>query len=84
LSKPKLRIVSGPVPHCLAFDTVGDKIYAQNHERQLLVYSAQGEKIADFNFGRECGDTRRLLVHPGGNKLCLQTRMRLFFVQLPQ
>ncbi len=72
LSQPVSVLASGAYPEALAFDRAGGKLYTQNHDFQLIVFTPQGEqqkqyKLAAQNFGTN--DVQQILPHPSGNRL---------------
>ena len=60
-------------PHAIGFDLKAGLIYAENLNRQLIVFDAQGNKLNEFRLGKLAGGpsrtVRQFLVHPDGRKL---------------
>jgi hypothetical protein len=83
LHMPKLQVTSGAYPRTVGFDPVTGKIYAQNFEVQLLVFSATGEKEREIKLTRRGNEPRAFVPHPQGNKL-LVIADGVFWVELPE
>jgi hypothetical protein len=84
LQKPVMTIESGNSPRLLAFDFPARQIYAQNNQKQLIVYSPAGDKIKDYVFNRDKDATsQKFLVHPTGRCLMILTGGKLDWVTLP-
>lgn len=80
LQSPHLGIETGAYPQMLAFDQKAKKIYAQNHDCQLIVFNHGGVHEGAYRWDR--GDVKRMIAHPKGNSLCLLTETRLMYVEL--
>jgi tetratricopeptide (TPR) repeat protein/V8-like Glu-specific endopeptidase len=84
LQKTVMTIASGAAPHELAFDVPARQIYAQNNQRQLIVFSPGGEKIKDYILNRDADpDTVKFLVHPTGRSLVVLAGGSVQWVTLP-
>jgi hypothetical protein len=84
LQTPVMTIQSGPAPRLLAFDFPARQIYAQNNQKQLIVYSPSGDKIKDYVFNKDKdATTEKFLVHPSGRSLMILTGGGLEWVTLP-
>jgi hypothetical protein len=83
VNKPAFTLEQGAYPGVVGFDPEGKRIYAQNFEHPLQVFSATGVKKKEYNFGN-AKDVRQYLVHPGGNRLLLLTDMDLSWIELPK
>jgi tetratricopeptide (TPR) repeat protein len=84
LQKPVMTIASGLSPRLLAFDFPARQIYAQNDQKQLIVYSPTGDKIKDYVFNKDKDATaQKFLVHPSGRSLMILTGGKLDWVTLP-
>src|SRR5207253_8265932 len=81
LDRPALVLTTGAYPRALAFDPRGGRIYAQNHQHQLLVYTAGGIKQKEYRLGD--AEAKQLLVHPAGGKLLVLTGERLYRIDVP-
>jgi DNA-binding beta-propeller fold protein YncE len=82
-SKPAFTLEQGSVPAAVGFDPEGKRIYSQNIEKALLVFSATGIKKKEYALGGGL-EVRQYLVHPGGNKLLLLTEKALNWIELPK
>ncbi len=81
LQKAHLGMSTGRFPKTIGFDSVGKKIYAQNMDAQLLVFTMEGARESAFLLpGRSM--TRMLVAHPQGNRVCVMTQDLLFWVEL--
>ena len=69
LRQPKLKIESGAYPRKIGFDGVSGKVYAQNHDYQLMLFSKAGAQEATFQLTRRGDQTQDLIVHPAGSRL---------------
>jgi S1-C subfamily serine protease len=74
-------ISSGAYPRALAFDSKAGLFYAQNFQKQLIIFSQGGIKKKEYQLGG--GDPKQFLAHPQGRKLLLLTAQKLFYVELP-
>jgi S1-C subfamily serine protease len=83
LNRPQISVSSGAYPRQVAFDPKSGLIYAQNHEKQLIVFDPLGVRIKDFILGPS-GQVRQFLVHPEGRKLLVLTERKLYFVQVKE
>jgi hypothetical protein len=81
LGVPAVVIAQGAYPRTAAFDPRTGKIYAQNMERQLLVFNAQGKREREMALGGRGEDTAQILPHPEGGRLLVLTSARLCSVQ---
>jgi len=84
LQKPVMTIESGLSPRLLAFDFPARQIYAENNQKQLMVYSPAGDKIKDYVFNKDQNAvSQKFLVHPSGRSLMILTGGKLDWVMLP-
>ena len=91
LKKPRLRLKSGAYPTAVGFDTKSGLLYAQNFEKQLIIYDTDGIKLKEYNLNKTGGsNTRQFLVHPDGRKVLVlgtangpNTAASLWYVELP-
>ena len=84
LQKPVMIIESGVAPKELAFDVPARQIYAQNNQRQLIVFSPSGDKIKDYSLTKDkTPATVKFLVHPDGRSLLVLVGGTLQWVTLP-
>jgi hypothetical protein len=82
LSKPATVIESGAYPQALGFDVAGKAIYAQNHDKSLIVFNPGGAKGKEYQFAKKGGDVNGFAVHPDGGKL-FALADKLYWVELP-
>ena len=82
LDKPLAILKSGAYPVAIGFDPKAKLVYAQNHEKQLIVFTADGIKGKEYDLGT--GGTRQLLVHPDGRKLIVFADKKISYVELPK
>ncbi len=57
--------------------------YAQNHEKQLLIFDPVGVRLKEFTLG-PTGDVKQFLVHPDGRKVLILTEKKLYYVQISE
>ncbi len=79
LSQPQIMVTSGAYPRAMGFDPKAGLIYAQNHDKQLLIYDPSGVRLKEFNLG-PTGEVKQFLVHPDGRKVLVLTDRKLYFV----
>ena len=82
LDKPVTVIESGAYPQALGFDAVARSIYAQNHEKSLIVFSV-GLKGKEYDVTERGGDVHKFVVHPAGKRLFVLSERQLCWVELP-
>ena len=80
LDKPVTVIESGAYPQALGFDAVARSIYAQNHEKSLIVFSGAGLKGKEYDVTVAGGDVHKFVVHPEGKKLFILSERQLCWV----
>ncbi|MFO0970522.1 MAG: hypothetical protein U0793_33680, partial [Gemmataceae bacterium] len=80
--RPAFTLESGAYPRTVGFDPKADLAYAQNHGKQLIIFSMTGRKLQEHVLGR--GDTRQFLVHPEGRRIMVLMQDTLAFVQIPE
>jgi hypothetical protein len=83
LSQPILGISTGSIPRVFAFDQAAHKLYTQNYENQLLVFTSEGLKEREYPLSKRGDEVRQILVHPRGKQMLVLTDTQLFWVQLP-
>ncbi|HEY1379944.1 MAG TPA: serine protease [Gemmataceae bacterium] len=72
LKKSVLTLHQGAYPTAVGYDLPSGLLYGQNHESQLIVFTAKGIKLKEHNLlgGRGAGGfVKQFLVHPDGRKL---------------
>jgi S1-C subfamily serine protease len=87
-----LILGQGAHPQAVGFDLRSGLLYAQNSERQLLIFNGMGEKLKELNLdpGKDLSSPRQFLVHPHGRKLVVMSdpsagsiACKLWYVELP-
>jgi hypothetical protein len=81
LTRPQITIGSGAYPRQVGFDPKAGLVYAQNHEKQLLIFDPLGVRLKEFTLG-PTGDVKQFLVHPDGRKVLILTEKKLYYVQI--
>jgi hypothetical protein len=81
LTRPQITIGSGAYPRQVGFDPKAGLVYAQNHEKQLLIFDPLGVRLKEFTLG-PTGDVKQFLVHPDGRKVLILTDKKLYYVQI--
>lgn len=82
LNKPAMALYPSAYPHSAVVDPATGRFYTQNSDCRLIVFSAEGELENAYRW-YDCGDTKRLIVHPHGKKVLVITEARLAWVELP-
>ena len=85
LQAPVVKITSGAYPRRIAFDPRSGRVYAQNHDTQLLIFNMGGVKQGEFRLSQTASgrEVKRFLPHPQGNLLCILTEGELLLVEIP-
>ncbi|MDX2035394.1 MAG: hypothetical protein SFX72_01985 [Isosphaeraceae bacterium] len=83
LDKAEVVIATGSGSQAIGFDDVSGKIYAQNEDQTLIVFSASGGRERSLDLATRGGETRQLAVHPRGGKVLVLGAGRLDLVTLP-
>jgi V8-like Glu-specific endopeptidase/tetratricopeptide (TPR) repeat protein len=84
LQKPVMTIASGASPHEFGFDVPARQLYAQNNQRQLMVFSPSGDKIKEYTLDKDADpDSVKFLVHPSGRSLVVLAGGSVQWVTLP-
>lgn len=84
-SKPVIKGPTAPSPRreVLAFDRLGQKLYAGGSDRPTLwTINAEGQLEKEFFLGNGAGDSMQILVHPDGGELLLLTDRKLYRLEL--
>jgi S1-C subfamily serine protease len=84
LRKPAFGIRQGAYPRAVGFDPKAEVVYAQNHEKQLLIFSYTGLLRQQHELGPRNHGTTQFLVHPEGHRVLVLTSERLYAVELPR
>jgi serine protease Do len=84
LSKPVIAIKSGAYPRAFAFDKTAGRLYAQNYEYQLIVFTPGGIQEKTFKLAsRDREDTRQILPHASGRRVLVLTDKSIYWVEIP-
>jgi hypothetical protein len=85
LKTPAVTLASGPYPMAVGFDKAADLFYAQNADKQLIIFDKDANKLKEYSLtpGRAI-EVRQFLVHPEGRKLLVLTKNDLFSVEIPK
>jgi hypothetical protein len=78
IKKPAFVLRQGAYPKAVAFDPHHGRVFSQNHDSQLIVFSDTGLRQKEFSLG--IGDTRQILPHPERNALLLLTDKGLYWI----
>lgn len=84
LAKPVCILDSGPYPRTMAFDFTARRIYAQNIEKQLIIFTPKGIKQKEYTLFGRGEEPNRMLVHPSGHKVLVNCAAGLAWVELPK
>ncbi len=86
LTRPAFAIHAGAYPGVVGFDPAGGNVFAQNHDKQLIVFSMAGVKQKEYRIAPGPGpaeEPHEFAAHPRGNRLLIRFDRRLAFVELP-
>jgi hypothetical protein len=83
MSRPAFAIHQDAYPHTVAFSRTDGRLFSQNYERQLLIFSASGALQKEYTLAERGSDVQQILAHPDGSRLLLLTDKQLFYVELP-
>jgi hypothetical protein len=84
LDRPVGVIESGAYPRAIGFDTRKDRVYAQNHEFDLIVFTTGGMKLQSYRLGKKrtsIGGPVKFVVHPDGGKFLVATDAGICLVE---
>jgi hypothetical protein len=87
LREPAFIVHSGAAPRTLGFDRQAELVFGHNQEKELIVFTAKGDKIEEYNLpggGRLVTEPRQFLAHPDGRKLLIRAERDLYWVELPK
>jgi hypothetical protein len=85
LKTPALTLPSGAYPMAVGFDKSAGLFYAQNSEKQLIIFDKDANKLKEYSLAPGRGiDVRQFLVHPDGRKVLVLTPKELFAVEIPK
>jgi hypothetical protein len=83
LKKPLLTLASGAYPRLVAFDARGELAFAQNHDKQLLVFTLnKGSQRAEFTLTAAGDEPKQFVPHPTQRKLLVLTDKTLQLVEI--
>jgi S1-C subfamily serine protease len=80
--KPALVVEHGPYPAAVGFDPKAKRIYAQNAEKQLIVFSETGERRQEHALGPRGERVKQILVHPEGRRMLVLTFQKVYSAEL--
>jgi hypothetical protein len=83
-ARHQCTLEQGPNPQAVGFDLKAGRIYAQNNEHELMVFTLHGIKKKEYTLGKKPAESVvQYLVHPAGGRLVMLTRQAMYAVELP-
>ena len=84
LKTPAVTLKSGPYPSAVGFDPAAGLFYAQNSDKQLIVFDKAGNKLKEYALTDRLGGVQQFLVHPAGGKLQVLAGNHVFALDVPK
>lgn len=81
LGRPVITLAGGAYPGCIGLDKASKNVYLENHDYQLIIFTAKGKKVGEYVLTKDSNDVRQILVHPTGGKLFVLTESALLHVE---
>jgi hypothetical protein len=79
-----MAVKSGAYPQTLAFDKVAARLYAQNYDTPLMVFTPAGIKEMEYKIPSvKGGEVRQILPHPAGHRALVIAGDRVMWVEMP-
>jgi DNA-binding beta-propeller fold protein YncE/DNA-directed RNA polymerase subunit RPC12/RpoP len=83
LKKPDFVINAGAYPRVVGFDSAAGLVFAQNADKQLIVYTSTGIKLKEYELTDVPQDEpRQFVAHPKGKRLLVQLGRSVLLVEL--
>jgi hypothetical protein len=83
VTRPAFLLASGAYPRAVGFDPRLGLVYAQNCDKQLIVFTDRGVKQREYQLAVGRGpEVSQFVPHPGGGRLLVLTGEQLYFVDL--